>query len=126
MLVLDSGAITRLAKRSVRSLALIEAFRAEGLWPPRVPSVVLVECLTGDDRRDASSNRFLKTCDIFEPLPERLTRRAAALRTAARRGSAVDAIVVASAEPGGSVATGDPADLRALASHAIGVSVGSI
>jgi hypothetical protein len=47
MLVLDSGAVSRLAERSRFSLALILALREEGLWPPAVPSVVLVECLHG-------------------------------------------------------------------------------
>ena len=47
MLVLDSGAVTRLAERSRDALALILALRGEGLWPPMVPAVVLVECLQG-------------------------------------------------------------------------------
>jgi hypothetical protein len=66
-----------------------------------VPSVVLLESLTGRQRTDAPVNRFLKTCGIVADLPELLARRAAALRAHAGRGSAVDAIVVAMAEPGG-------------------------
>lgn len=123
MLVLDSGAVSRLAERSPRAAALIMVLRREGLWPPLVPSVVLVESVTGHGARDAGMNRFLKTCDIDTELPEPLARRAAALRTAAHRGSAVDAIVVAAAEPGGTVLTGDVEDLRALASHAENVHV---
>lgn len=123
MLVLDSGAVTHLAERSSRAFALIALLRDEGLWPPVVSSAVLAECLTGDARRDAGTNRFLKTCDVDELLPEGRARRAAALRTRARRGSAVDALVVALAEPGGRVLTGDPADMRALAAHADGVAV---
>ncbi len=53
-------------------------------------------------------------------------RRAALLRFRATRGSAVDAVVVALAEHGGSVLTGDPEDLRALAAHADGVTVAAI
>jgi hypothetical protein len=123
VLVLDSGGVSRLADRSQHALALISAFRDEGLWPPVVPSPVLVECLRGLAGRDANENRFLKTCDLIELVPERLARRAAALRHAARRGSAIDALVVASAEPGGTVLTSDPRDLQALASHADGVEV---
>jgi hypothetical protein len=41
----------------------------------------------------------------------------------ARRGSAVDALVVASAEPGGTVITIDSEDLEALAAHAQDVDV---
>lgn len=123
MLVLDSGAVTRLAERSRASLALILALRDEGLWPPRVPSVVLVECLEGHAGRDATENQLLKTCDVVEDVPEGLARRAALLRRRARRGSAVDALVVATAEPGGTVLTTDPSDLEALAAHAHRVSV---
>lgn len=123
MLVLDSGAITRLSERSRQAAAMILALRDEGLWPPSVPSVVLVECLEGHGARDANENRFLKTCDVLSNIAESLARRAAYLRRLARRGSAVDAIVVASAEPGGTVLTSDPADLRALAAHAEGVRV---
>jgi hypothetical protein len=118
VLILDSGGVSRLAKRSRDTLALIVALRAEGLWPPKVPSTVLVECLRGHAGLDANENRFLKTCEITEAIPESLARRAALLRRLARRGSAVDALVVASAEPGGTVLTSDPDDLEALAAHA--------
>jgi predicted nucleic acid-binding protein len=123
VLVLDSGAVSWLAQRSQRALALILALRDDGLWPPEVPSVVLVECLEGHAGRDAAANRFLKACDIVEVVPESLGRRAATLRRLARRGSAVDALVVAVAEPGGTVLTTDPHDLQALAAHADGVDV---
>ena len=114
MVVLDSGAVSQLARRSRDALALIVALREEGLWPPTVPAVVLVECLQGHAGRDANANRFLKTCDIVDAVPESL----ALLRRLARRGSAVDALVVAFAEPGGTVLTSDPGDLDALAAHA--------
>lgn len=123
MLVLDSGGVSRLAERSRRAAALIQAFREEALWPPRVPSIVLVECLQGHGGRDAVENRFLKICELVEEVPESLARRAAFLRRRARRGSAVDAVVVAIAEPGGTVLTSDPHDLRALAAHAENVEV---
>lgn len=123
MLVLDSGAVSRLAERSPRAAALILALRDEGLWPPVVPSVVLVECLQGHAGRDALANRFLKTCDVVEEIAEPLARRAARLRSQVRRGSAVDALVVAFAEPGGTALTSDRDDLEALAGHATRVSV---
>lgn len=122
-LVLDSGGVSGLAQRNADSLAKIQAFRRHGLWPPVVPSVVLVECLMGKPRSDANVNRFLKTCDITDEIPERLARRAASLRAQAQRGSAVDALVVALAEPGGDVFGNDLGDLRALAAHAIDVRV---
>ena len=123
MLVLDPGGVSRLAEQSRRSAALIAALRDASLWPPVVPSVVLVECTEGHAGRDAVTNRFLETCAIVEELGEPLARRAALLRRRARRGSAVDAIVVAFAEPNGTVLTSDPGDLRALAEHADGVAV---
>ena len=123
MLVLDSGAVSRIADRSRHAAALIQALRDEGVWPPVVPSVVLVECLHGHAGRDAIENRFLKTCDIVEDVSEALARRAAFLRRRAKRGSAVDALVVAMAEPGGTVLTTDPHDLDALAAQTQGVSI---
>lgn len=123
MLVLASGGVSRLAERSRQAAALILALREEDLWPPLVPSIVLVECLHGDPGRDALPNRLLKTCDVVEEIGEPLARRAAQLRRLARRGSAVDALVVALAEPGGTVLTSDPGDLGALARYAHDVSV---
>lgn len=123
MVVLDAGAVTRLASRTHQALALIVALRDEGLWPPIVPAVVLVECLQGHAGRDANENRLLKTCDLAVSVPETLARRAAHLRRLARRGSVVDALVVAYAEPGGTVLTCDPDDFTALAAHAVHVDV---
>jgi predicted nucleic acid-binding protein len=123
VLVLDSGGVSRLARQSQDAAALIAVFTRDGIWPPVVPSIVLVECLSGRQRTDALVNRFLKTCDIVDTLSEHVARRARALRTHAGRGSAVDAVVVAMAEPGGSVLTGDVDDLRALAALADDVVV---
>ena len=126
MLIIDSGGVSRLAERSTRTLALIRALRDDGLWPPTAPTVVLVESLQGHSGRDATTNRFLKTCVIETTVTERAARRAAELRRRARHGSAVDAIVVALAEPGGTVLTGDKADIEALAAHAHQVTVETI
>lgn len=123
MLVLDSGAISRLAERSTRALALLRSLRAAQVWPPIVPSVVLVESLQGHPGRDANVNRFLKTCIVDDKIPIEVARRAAHLRRLAQRGSAVDAVLVAVAEPDGIVLTGDAADLLALAAHANDVGV---
>ena len=123
MLVLDSGGVTRLAQRSLSSAALLLELRRRGHWPPLVPSVVLVECLQGHAARDVMVNRLLKTCDVVEEVDEALARRAAQLRRQAHKGSAVDALVIAVAEPGGTVLTSDPEDLEALAAYAHGVVV---
>lgn len=126
MLVLDSGGVSALAGRTSRASALLRALRARDLWPPVVPSMVLVESLTGSPHRDATTDRFLKTCEIRSAVPERVARRAATLRSKARRGSAVDALIVALAEPGATVLTSDVGDLTALAANAIDVLVESV
>jgi predicted nucleic acid-binding protein len=123
MLVLDSGGVSRLSQRSRRAAALIAALRREGLWPPVVPTVVLAESTTGAARTDTNINRFLKTCDLDPIVPAAKARRAGQLRARARRGSAVDALLVALAEPGSTVLTSDRADLDALASYADGVDI---
>ena len=122
-LVLDAGGVSRLARRSQDAAAMITVFSRDGNWPPVVPSVVLVECTSGRPRHDTVINRFLKICDITEEIPEHIARRAGSLRAAAGRGSAVDALVVALAEPGGTVLSSDLVDLRALAAHADDVKV---
>ncbi|MGH3496813.1 MAG: hypothetical protein ACRDP1_05040 [Nocardioidaceae bacterium] len=122
-LILDSGGLSRLAKRDRETAALIITLRRRGLWPPVVPTVVLVESLTGVPKKDVNTNRVLSACDIRPAVPERVARRAAALRTNARRGSAVDALVVAIAEPGGTVLTSDPVDLHALSADTADVTI---
>lgn len=118
LLVLDSGGLSRLSQRNRRAVALIAALRAEGLWPPVVPTVVLAESTAGTPRTDANINRLLKSCDVEPVVAEATARRAGQLRARARRGSAVDALVVALAEPGSTVMTSDPEDLHALAAYA--------
>jgi predicted nucleic acid-binding protein len=118
VLVLDSGGLRRLSQRTRRAAARIDALRAENLWPPLVPTVVLAESTTGAARTDANTNRLLKSCEIEPMVTERTARRAGQLRARARTGSAVDALVVAMAEPGGTVLTGDADDLEALAGYA--------
>lgn len=123
MLVLDSGGVSFLAKRNQETVATIRALLRDGSWPPLVPSVVLTEVLTGRQHRDATVNQLLNTCDVRQELPTSLARRAGELRHLAGRGSAVEAVVVASAEPGGVVFSGDVKDLSALASHANAVRI---
>ena len=124
VIVLDAGAVTALATpdRLMRARLATLARKSGGHFV--VPAAVLIEATTGSGPRDALTNRLLKGCEIV-PLSEALARRAAALRAVTRRGSAVDASVVATAEAkgGGVVLTGDLDDLRVLAAHARGVEV---
>ncbi len=85
--------------------------------------MVLVESLHSDAGRDLNTHRFLKTCIIESTVTVDVARRAAELRRRARTASAVEALVVAIAEPGGMVLTGDRADIEALAAHADRVSI---
>jgi hypothetical protein len=79
--------------------------------------MVLVESLQARPGPDAVLNQFIGTCLIEDSVPMTLARRAAELRRRARKGSAVDALVSALAEPNGAVRTGDVADLGALAAQ---------
>mgnify|MGYP000444785917 CR=1 FL=1 len=45
MLVLDSGGLSRLAARTKPSLAIIRALTSAELWPPIVPTVILLATL---------------------------------------------------------------------------------
>jgi predicted nucleic acid-binding protein len=123
MLVLDSGGLSRLSQRTRRAAALIGALKDAGLWPPIVPSVVLVESTSGTARTDTNINRFLKTCEVDPIVLELTARRAGQLRSRSGRGSAIDALIVAIAEPGSTVLTSDRADLEALAAHADAVEI---
>ena len=123
MLVLDSGGLSRLSERTRRAAALIAALRGQGLWPPVVPTVVLAESTAGRSKTDANVNRLLRSCDIDPTVTVTTARRAGELRARARRGSAVDAIVVALAEPGATIITSDRDDLQALAAYASHVEI---
>lgn len=125
-LFLDSGAVDRLAAEDLHASALISELRREGFWPPIVHPVVLAECLSGRADKDVRVHRLIKTCHVPEALPRRVAQRAGELRTKSRRGSVVDALVVAMAEEiSGVVLTDDNKDMRALATHARGVTVRS-
>jgi hypothetical protein len=91
-----------------------------------VPTPVLVECLHGNSPKDAPTFRFLQKCVLQEVLLLGTAQRAAELRRKSGHGSAVDAIVVALAEPGGTVITGDRVDIENLATHANKVYVAAI
>jgi hypothetical protein len=85
--------------------------------------MVLVESTTGAGSRDAAVHRLLKACVVDESVTRARAARAAQLRTGAGRGSAVDALTVTCAEPGGHVLTADAKDLVALAGEARDVIV---
>ena len=122
-LVLDSGAVTALGRRDRQTAARIAALRQRGLWPPIVSTAVLVESLTGNRVRDTLANRTVGL-SLVQAVDEPLACRAAQLRGRARAGSAVEAIVVATAELlEALVMTTNPVDLARPSRHANGVAL---
>jgi hypothetical protein len=122
-LVLDSMAVTALGRRDRQTAARLAALRLRGLWPPIVPTAVLVDSLTGNRVRDALARRTVGL-SLVHPLDEPMARRAAQLRRRARAGSAVDAIVVATAELFEAlVITGNLDDLARLSQPANGIAL---
>ena len=122
-LVLDSGALRRLAEPSAGSLVLLRTLRTRGLWPAMVPTVVVAEALTGEAVTDQAVDTFLACCDVRDQVPLALARRAAWLRAAVGRGSTTDALLVAMAEPGGAVLVTNRPTVEAMALFADGVYV---
>ena len=118
-LVLDSGAITKIAGQAdPLARALWRELTLRG-WTTCIPAVTLAEILTGRPRSDAAVNLLLKQVDALVDCDEPTARLAGILRAGARispRPSGIDAIVaaVASATQPSIVLTTDPADLRAL------------
>ncbi|MGI8727861.1 MAG: hypothetical protein ACR2K6_09335 [Solirubrobacterales bacterium] len=51
-LVLGSGGVSVLAERSGDAAGVVEALQRRALWPPLLPTPVLVECLRRDPRPD--------------------------------------------------------------------------
>jgi predicted nucleic acid-binding protein len=121
--VLDSGGLTALVGGSARARAWLRwVIEHEG--SVRVPTPVLVECTTGDGRRDAEVNRVLgileRVAAVLEAPDEATARRAGALRFAAGSDDGIDALVAAAAVGAGGafgpavVLTSDPDDLERL------------
>ena len=74
-----------------------------------------VQVYPPDDLHDQLKQRNLPASEFLQ------VALRAELRRRSKAGSAVDALVVAIAEPGGIVLTGDRADIESLAAHADGV-----
>lgn len=122
VLALDSEAFSRLARPGSTRTALRSALRAA--WelnaPVIVPAAVLAEQYRGG-RHDQVVDSYLgrETGIVVVPTTRDLARSIGHLLARAGRGSAdqVDATVVAATleAGGGVIATGDPADMTALA-----------
>ena len=119
VVVLDSGAISRLAEQDPIARALWRRLTELG-WRTAVPAVTLAEATTGRPGPDAQTNRLIRQVGHTIPCDEQLGRSAGVLRTAAlaRRpgASSIDAIVaaVAAANAPSIVLTTDPDDIGGL------------
>jgi len=115
-IVLDSGALTALARKEKRLRnAIRKALNAGARFV--VPTVVVAESTTGQGTHDATLIRVLTgvaivDCDLS------IARSAAALRyRVGSHAGTIDTIVVSTADhmPGAVILTGDGSDLKPLA-----------
>lgn len=112
-LTLDAGALIAADRNDRRVWAF---WQRTGDVRMTVPTVVLAQVWRG--ARHARLSALLANCNI-EPLDAVLARAAGELCGRARTSDVVDAAVVASAaRRGDDILTGDPSDLRHLASFA--------
>ena len=115
----DTGALVALERRKAGALALLRACRLSRARIT-IPAAVLVEWWRG-------TNASLLEIGTLEPLTPPLALRAGALLAETGKSNAVDATVVASAAQRGDwIVTGDPDDLRELATFVDGVDVETI
>lgn len=115
-LILDAGAVIALSRADVRARAALAA-AVEAGSEVSIPAVVVAETVRGSVT-DAPVNRVAKAVGRVDPIDEAVGRTAGRLLGEADSSETVDAIVVATAveAQGAVVLTGDPTDLRALAS----------
>ena len=122
-ILLDAGAVRRLADGSGRSVALLSTLRQRGLWPAQVPTVVVAEALSGELDPDRQVEALLRCCAVVTQIDGSVARRAAWLRAAVNQGSTADALLVALAEPGGAILVANRPSVEAMALFATGVFV---
>lgn len=115
----DTGMLIALERRSATALALLTACRRSQARIT-IPASVVAEWWRG-------THRALLEAGDLEALTPELAQQAGELLARTGRANAVDATVVASAaQRGDLVVTGDPNDLRELASGVRGVKVEAI
>lgn len=120
-LILDSGAVIALAAGDITMRAHLRVARDQGVLI-LVPAVVIAETTRGASS-DAPVNRALKLVGEIAPITDAVARLAGQLlrqlgtNRSAHAPPTIDALVVAVAihRGGGTLLTGDPADLRTLA-----------
>jgi predicted nucleic acid-binding protein len=98
-LVLDSGAITKVALADLFACSIVEDLSGRG-WTVCIPAAALAEVITGRAKTDAPIERLIKQVGNTLDCGERLAKAAGVLRTKAVRRkklppSGIDAIVAA-------------------------------
>ncbi len=113
MFVYDTGALLA-AERGTTQIRDLQTTALDQRVSPLVPAPVLAQAWRGGPQ--AALSRLLKGCEIVA-MDEDLARRVGMILGKAGRRDVVDAMVVAVAadNPGFTVLTSDPDDLRALA-----------
>ncbi len=97
--VLDSGAITKVALADLLACSIVEDLSGRG-WAVCIPAAALAEVITGRAKTDAPIERLIKQVGNTIDCGERLAKAAGVLRTKAIRRkklppSGIDAIVAA-------------------------------
>jgi predicted nucleic acid-binding protein len=120
VVVLDSGAVTKVAFAELLACAIVEDLSGRG-WTVCIPAVTLAEVITGRAKTDVAVERLVKRVANTVDCGERLAKAAGVLRAKATRPkttppSAIDAIVasVGAASQPSVVLTTDPDDMNAL------------
>jgi hypothetical protein len=119
-LVLDAGALVAIERGDRAMAARLRAAQRSGL-ALRSNGAVVAQVWCDPSGRQASLSRLLRAVDV-RPVDRAVGQGAGVLLGRAGRGDAVDATVVAIANPGDRIATSDPEDVRALvvaSGHAI-------
>jgi hypothetical protein len=112
--VLDAGAFVAIDRGDRAMAARLRAAQRGGI-ELRTNGAVVAQVWRDPSGGQAQLARFLGSVDV-KPVDRRLGQEAGALSGRARAGDAVDATVVAIADAGDRIITGDPDDIRALVS----------
>lgn len=111
-LILDAGAFVAV-DRGDRVMAARLRVAARGGLELRSNGAVVAQVWRDPSGRQAELARLLRAVDI-KPVDRRLGQAAGVLSGRAGKGDAVDATVVALANAGDRIISGDPGDIRAL------------
>jgi hypothetical protein len=111
-LVLDTGALVALERRSRRVQVILTAAAQDGIIP-LVPTQVIAQYWRGGDGHQAMVARFLSGCQV-EQLDILRAKQAGRLLGKSCTSDETDAVVALMAHEWGAVVTSDPNDIKRL------------